>query len=142
MTKKPMTHDLWMRLDGLHWKAAREDQPTADMLRLRRKVTTAMEATFGPCPSKLKGPARPPWYLRLGLKLLVKKFVKEDTEMKITPLLSAIGFALAAGLAAAQTAGADGVISGLQEWLGIAGAAFSAGWAALKNPKKAISLKD
>ena len=61
--------------------------------------------------------------------------------MRLTPIASAIGFAIAASLAAAQTAGADGVISGLQEWLGIAGAGFAAGWAALKNPKKAISVK-
>ena len=49
-----MNHARWMQIDRLQWAKARKEFPTADLERLRRKVTKAMVATYGKCPPKPK----------------------------------------------------------------------------------------
>lgn len=61
---EPITdYALWKRVDELQWKKARQEAPTVNLLRLRKRVTAAMVLKHGPCP---KAPAKPPLWLRIG----------------------------------------------------------------------------
>ncbi len=143
---EPITdHDHWMRVDGLQWAKIRKEQPTANMRRLRQRLTAAMELKHGPCPPKPGDPPRPPWYIRLALKFLSKKLEKK-LEAKMDGKASKVPkgvLALVAGVGAIggilQLAMPDGISAG--EWMAIGNAFIVAAWAKFSNPEKVVSPK-
>ena len=106
---------LWLRIEELHWESARKNNPTADMLALRKEVRRVMEKTYGPCPPE---PPKPPLKMRLGLWWLKKK-LKNVPTLEVSMLKKKLIVSLVFGIGAVgqllNSALADGSISGA-EW--------------------------
>jgi len=125
-----MTHDHWKRLDRLHFAAARKKYPTEDLDRLRRRVTTAMVATFGKCPPKPPKEPKPPLQMRLGLWWLRRKLkgVKPlEVSMFVKKLVVSLLYGLGAAAPVIQLALADSAMSG-DEWAAVMSAFIAAFW--------------
>ncbi len=132
-----MTHARWQQIDKLQWAKARKEHPTADMLKLRRKVTKAMIATHGPCPPK---PGKPPLKVRLGLWFVRKKLedLMDGKKSGIPKWILALAFGAVSAYGVVDLALADGAIS-LQEGLAIGNAVIVAAIAKFSNPEKKLS---
>jgi hypothetical protein len=132
-----MTHDRWMQIDRLQWAKVRKENPTANMRRLRRRLTKAMIATHGPCPPK---PGKPPLKVRLGLWFVRKKLedLMDGKKSSIPKWVLALAFGAASAYGVLDLALADGAIS-LQEGFAIGNAVIVAALGKFSNPEKKLS---
>lgn len=135
-----MTYARWQQIDKLQWEKARKEQPTGDLLKLRRKVTKAMVATHGKCPPKPG--SKPPLKVRLGLWFVKRKLEDkmDGKKSSIPKWVLALAFGLTAAYSTFDLAWADKTID-LGEGLAIANAVIVAAIAKFSNPEKKLSPK-